>query len=435
MRCCVVTMLTALLANRPGYAQTSSDGSTDPITVDTELHDRVVELESEVASLRTQSRDDWLTQERADEIRELVANVIADADERVAMFDQSVTAGYDDHFFLASTDGNFRLEISGQLQMRFVYNHLDDSEDSDRSGFENRRTKLKFRGHIVDPRFSYSVSTAFDDDSGTFKLNDAYVAYEVSDEFAVRAGRFRSPLLREEDVSSKRQLLAERSLVARAFNQDRTTGVAIQYEQQAFRIHGAFMDVTREGSEDQSYIASARGEILLSGAWKQLKDFTSFRFDEPTIALGAGILFQEEDFKDPDEDDAQLLRWTADVSMEFGGANLFAAIVGNHMEEEDHDSLDQLGFVVQGGIFFTDDSELFAQYVWGDSDEAAADLSVLTVGINHYLAEHALKWTLDVGYAFSEVSDLWASGSAGYREDASGDDGQVVVRMQWQLLF
>lgn len=431
----IVAMVTARIADQSGYAQTASRADDDSLPLVAELLNRVADLELEMASMRAEQSDDWLTNQRADEIRGLITHVLADADKRTALFDQKVTAGYDDHFFLASTDGKFRLEISGQVQLRLVYNHLDDSEDSDRLGFENRRTKLKLSGHVINPRLRFSITGAFDDEDGGFALNGAYAAYAVTDEFSVRAGRFRSPLLREEDISSKRQLLAERSLVARAFKQVRTNGVALQYQQQAFRFRGAFMDATAKRFGDPSFIVSGRGEMLLSGEWHQLSDFTSFRSDEPTIALGVGALYQEVDFDDSKDNDTQLLRWTADVSMEFGGGNLFAAIVGNNVDEQEQDSLDQLGVVLQGGLFLTDDIELFSQYVWGDADGEASDLSVLTVGFNYYLAEHALKWTMDLGYAFNEVGGVWATKSAGYRKNDGGDDGQIVVRAQWQLLF
>ncbi|MHC4992220.1 MAG: porin, partial [Planctomycetota bacterium] len=196
-------------------------------------------LRSEVASLRAEldalkSQDEkWLTEKRSDEIRALVHDVLADADTRSSLLQDGMTAGWDKKFFLASADGNFRLNIEGQLQVRFVYNHQEtasgSSTDGDRWGFENRRTKLKFSGHVVDPSWQYLVQGAFDRDGGEFVLEDVEISKDLGNGWAVRFGQFKGPFMREELTSSKRQLAVERSLVNEAFNQDRTQGVELGY--------------------------------------------------------------------------------------------------------------------------------------------------------------------------------------------------------------
>lgn len=114
-------------------------------------------LMAEVAALKAQvaqlsAGEDWLTEQRADEIRGLVQDVLSDADTRASLLQSGMTAGWDKGFFLASSDGNFKLKLSGLVQVRFNYNNQDDSPvDDDRWGFENRRTRLKFAGHVVDP--------------------------------------------------------------------------------------------------------------------------------------------------------------------------------------------------------------------------------------------------------------------------------------------
>ena len=84
-------------------------------------------------------------------------------------------------------------------------------------------------------------------------------------------------------------------------------------------------------------------------------------------------------------------------------------------------------------MFVTDKWELFAQYLWGDADGEAVDLSVVTIGVNRYVVHHRLKWTADVGIGLSEVGGFWSSTGAGWRRDRTGEDGQVVVRAQLQL--
>ncbi|UCD75515.1 MAG: hypothetical protein JSV91_01080 [Phycisphaerales bacterium] len=399
------------------------------------MEQELAELKAELDALKTRRRTGWLMERRTEEIRNLVSDVLADADTRASLLENGVSAGYDDGFFIASPDGEFVLEISGRVQMRYVWSHQDDSEeDDDRSGFEMRRVKLGFDGTLP-PGVDFSFTGAFDRDEGVAELEDATIEFSLEEGTRIRLGRYRSPLQREYDVSSKRQLLVERSLIARAFKQDRTTGAGLKHEAESFRVALAFMDSDPGFIGDQGWQTSVRGELLLAGEWKQLKDFTSFPDDDPVAALGAGVLYRQDDLADPDESDFNLLRWTADVSIEFGGANLFAAVIGSHFDEDDEDRLDQYGFVVQGGVFIADDWELFAQYVWGEAAGEADELSLATIGFNRYVDEHNLKWTGDIGYALNEVGDLWESSGAGWREDTEGCDGQIVARLQVQLLF
>ena len=116
-------------------------------------------------------------------------------------------------------------------------------------------------------------------------------------------------------------------------------------------------------------------------------------------------------------------------------------MVGRHIDATGLD-LDQYGVVVQAGYFVSDQWELFGRYEWGDDDTAGPDLSILTAGVNYFFAGHRLKWGADVGVALNEVTGTWGDGFigaggdlAGWRTDAPGEKGQVVIRSQIQLLF
>ncbi len=145
----------------------------------------------------------WLAEARAEEIRVLVADVLADADARMALADGKQTAGWDDEFFLASADGKFRVEVSGQLQTRYVWNRRQSpTVQTTQAGFEVRRAKVKLDGHILTPRLGFTVGTAKVGATGVFVLQSFNIRYRLSDELRVFVGRARPPLLREEQVSS-----------------------------------------------------------------------------------------------------------------------------------------------------------------------------------------------------------------------------------------
>ncbi|MHC5028881.1 MAG: porin [Planctomycetota bacterium] len=434
----LATLLLALLPSCPATAATDPPPKLEAWStqdwmqaVDT-LQQQVGVLQDRVRML--ESGEAELTEERAKVMRELIGDVLADADTRAGLFADE-TAGYDDAFFIASADGDFRLEFSGQIQARYTYNRRDEPNNGDgtTSGFEMRRVKLKFSGDLGE-NVGFSIKGAFNRVTGSFLINDAVIKLDLDEGVRLQVGRARATILREEWVSSKRQLTVERSLVARRFRQLRTTGVALSKRTATTRFHIGVADTSQALFSTDGWLASTRLEFLMSGTWRELEDFTSFRDDTPTVMVGAGILYAESD-DGTLISNSELVRWTADVNMEFGGGTLFASVIGNHNDPDGGVSRDQYGVVVQGGYFVSNDMELIARYEWGDADGVTEDLSVITVGVNRYIVRHNLKWTVDIGYGLNEVGGFWSSSGAGWRTDRPGNDGQIVVRAQFQLLF
>ena len=445
-----------------GLSHAEIPGQSDRVR---QLEDRVAELEGLVEGLSADDKQ-WLTESRAAEIKSLVHDVLADADTRASLLQGGPVAGWDKGFKLASPDGNFLLQMEGQIQVRFGWNHRDDSSDDDRWGFELRRTKVTFKGHVVDPSWKYVIQGAFNRDTrayltgvdvnfdgedvstssssitGPFELEDAYIEKDLGGGWYVRAGQYKLPFLREELVSSKRQQLVERSLVNNAFSVVRSQGVEVGYAADMFRVMGDYSDGARMQNSsfltfDTEYAFTGRAEVLLAGDWKQHDDFASWRGDEFGLLIGGAIHYQAGEFGTT-ATEIDTLSWTFDAQAEFGGFNLFGAIVGRHLDFNSPAAadLDQIGFIVQGGFFVTEDIDLFGRFEWGDDDIAGnEELMILTVGFNKYFSKHQLKWTNDVGFAFDEVESTWATSGAGWQTDSNGADSQIVVRSQFQLLF
>lgn len=406
----------------------------------------IASMQAEVQSLRAtvdrlerERATGSLALQRADEMEALVMDVLADADSRASLLQAGVASGYDKGFFIASADGSFRLRINGRFHARFTYNHQDNSaEDDDRWGFENRRFRMSFQGHVIDPSWRYKIGGAFDRDSGVFETSDVYLAKDLGDGWELTAGQFKLPFQREWMVSPFRQLVADRSLVYGAFRVRRSDGVQISHECEKFSMKlavsdGANNDDTQAVDEDTEVALTGRVEWLVDGKWKQFKDFTGWTDDGFGLLLGAAGHWERDEYGSAAGPEEETISWTVDASAEFAGASLFAAVTGRSL---DTTGQTQWGGVLQGGFFLVPDKwDLFARFEYGDDDSAAENLSLLTVGVNRYFAQHNLKWTADLGYAFNPIADHWASSGAGYREDENGDDGQTVLRTQLQLLF
>jgi hypothetical protein len=426
---------------------------------DQDLRARIAQMEAELAKLQAQSGQEWLTEERAAEIRALVNDVLMDADTRASLLADNGTAGWDDSgFYLASADGNYRLDISGLIQFRYILNLQDDDEfvdnDSTRGGFENSRTKVIFSGNVVSPDTTYKVEGDFGQ-SGTFGLKDAWVKHQMDSGWYLQAGQFKGPFLREELVDAGMQQAVERSFINGVFTADRTQGIMLGTEGENFRFAASFNDGGRTPNTpalmyDTEYSFDARAELKTSGEWSQFDDFSSWNGGPSGVMFGlAGHIQKDEAGTSAGgvfgTTDATIWAVTGDVSVEFGGANLYGAIVYADLDD-DTASIDvnPLGVVAQGGIFLSDDIELFGRFEWGDHDVdlggAEEDLMLLTIGVTKFWAEHDLKWTTDVGFSFEPLDPVWSSvnpdmGLTGWRPDPTDDTDQIVIRSQLQLRF
>jgi len=422
------------LAGAPFVASATASESSD-------LHARLDAIERRIALLAAGEDDDAFEQRRAAEIRALARRIALDASTRSSFRSVDVVAGWDGHPFIASADGGFLLELAGRVQVRYVHNFQDgDDVDGSRGGFENRRTRVNFGGHVIDPTWEYTLQTGFDRSSGRLELLNAYLRKALDDGVYVQFGQQRPPFLRESTTSSGRQLAIERSLIHSAFGVGRSQGVEVGVERERFALRGAFSD--GDGGEnvgafveDTEYALSARAAWLPVGEWRGLRDFTSAPDDEPLLLFAAAAHYEVEEFGTSGPPETDDFRWQVEASAEFGGANAFATFVHRQLDRDGADTVDQFGVLLHGGVYITDDFEFFARYQWGDDDRSAADLHVVEAGFNRYFDRHDLKWTTDVGYAFDAVSDFFASGGAGWREDAPNEDGQLVVRSQLQLQF
>ncbi|MBG83393.1 MAG: hypothetical protein CMJ40_02475 [Phycisphaerae bacterium] len=84
------------------------------------LQARLEAAEAKIAQLSSQQDADWLTEQRSEEIREIVQDVLADADTRASLQGSNMSAGYDNGFVISSSDGKWKLRINGLLQNRWI---------------------------------------------------------------------------------------------------------------------------------------------------------------------------------------------------------------------------------------------------------------------------------------------------------------------------
>jgi len=440
----VASAFSTVALSTPRGSETPSAGGDEV----TQLRGLVTDLQRQVDELKAKNDNTWLTEARADEVRGLVQDVLADADTRVSLLQSGATAGYDSAFFIGSADGNYLLKINGQIQVRAVYNWQDDeaSSDSNRFGFENRRTKVQFLGHVFDPSWKYYIELDASRSGGGFSLGEnGWVEKDMGNGWAVRFGQFKPMYLREESVSSKKLLGVERSQVNAEFTAGTAQGVQAAYAADQWRVFASFIDGlqtanTAWSNEDTEYAFTSRAELLLQGDWKAVDDDNGWKGGDGALLLGAGLAYQNGEYGTISGPEVSNLGLTADITWKSNGWSVAGAVIYRRLETDTGSpadvDLDQIAFVIRGGFFVRDDIELYATYEWGDLDlDAVETLSTITVGVNKYWNKHNLKWQTDLGFGLDEVDSEWATDSAGWRADPDGEEGQVVFRSQFQLLF
>jgi hypothetical protein len=438
-------------------------------------------LRDEVAQFRSERGENFMSEQRAAEIQAVVADVLADADTRASWLANGMTAGHENgSFFLASADGSFVLKIGGQVQARYLLNSRDGAGvDGWESGFSMRRVKLNFSGHVASPKLEYVVQLAANRDSGVVELEDAMLAYQLQDGLRIWAGRFQDIFAREAMMSSKRSQTVDRSAVANIFaaNDGYVEGVGLQWDAapDALKLYATINDGLNSGtpggagpgflnggndfaSDAADFAASARAEWKLAGDWKETADVVSWGANgdgdrDLHAFIGAGLHYEVGETGDGQASamTAQIgpydsfVQWTVDALVKCSGLGVMGSIYGWHFDATTGSAIgdtDHYAATIQAGYMVIPDRlEPFARYEWIDVDSAlgANELSIVTVGANYYFAGHRAKLTGDVVWALDNINSLNTLGTGlsgiGLLGDASGEEDQLVGRLQFQLLF
>lgn len=453
-----------------------------------ELRATVERLTTRVNELERADGEQWLSEERAAQIREVVTDVLADAEARSSYQSDGVLAGYAPGrgFFLQSADGDYSLRIAGQIQTRYTLNQAGDQRTE--YGFQLRRARLDFEGNIIDRTWTYKLQAGFARSSNVpvggsnsdFRLEDAWIEKDLGDGFAVRVGQFRAPWLQEDLVSSRRQLAVERSLLSGYFQQNFNRGLQLRWQSQRVRLRAwtgngirtpfatraSLVQGSSWNTDPTAYSFVGRGEIKFGEAgWRDFSDFNSFRGGAVGVMLGLSGFIQryEQSFLGGLANASLVSGATADVTVNFGGASLFAYGVWENGEDATSflpprtpiGTQNPWGLLVQGGYFVTDDVEIFARYehgVLGASGRGPSggvlvpyeddQLDLITVGFNWFLRGNDLKFTFDWGLNLATLGlpeyapiGYGSNPGAGYRPDLPGEELQWSLRAQIQLLF
>ena len=434
-----------------------------------------VEAQSrEIAQLRTDQEGAWLNQRRSEEIKALVRAVLSDADTRASLTAGGPSAGSNrKHFFLASADGSFLMNIGGLVQVRYVANFRATAAHSasldNESGFEMRRIKIAFGGHVSDPRILYKVQLTVDRATQVVGLDDVWLGYRLADGLMVFGGEFQDRFSQEGSMSGGRTQTADRSAVDAMFanNDDYVQGIGLDWRPlEALRIGATYNDGMKSGnfsttatnltwnSTAAEYAVSGRVDVKLAGDFRNSADVEAWTgIDSPQVFVGGGIHYEHakagnaappEPAFIPAIPYGELTIWTADALLKYRGLGLMATGFGLYTGgSTGAEPTSNYAATVQGGYFVIPDVlEPFVRYEYIHPDpilSGAHDLHLVTAGANWFLHGHHAKFTVDVVWALNNINSASVLGtslsSIGLLMDDPGATDQVALRAQFQLLF
>ena len=340
------------------------------------------------------------------------------------------------------------VKVWGFLQFRYVLNHREDvpDDEDDALGFQMSRTRLYVDSKIT-PDISGRVRFTFNRGTGNAGLDQAYGNFNLPEQFKLRVGQFGLPLFRDEYISAEKQLAVNSSATNILFNQGQVQGLQLSREFDSWRFWAAYTDGLRSGNTDftdpneADYALTGRAEWKITGdSWARFDDYTSFPGSEFAAMLGfAGHTEQGSQLASGQFVD-QLVYLTADLGLEGDGWNAFVSGVFTWVDGSSTGWNTLGGFIIQGGFFVSERTELFARYdlAFADPDDPnLSDFGTITAGFNHYFipASHALKFTANILYFLDEqaTSPINPDTNVGLLDSA--ENGQWAIQAQMQLVF
>ncbi|MCC6580644.1 MAG: hypothetical protein IT440_09390 [Phycisphaeraceae bacterium] len=456
----VASMLTLVLlcGTRAAWADATTAAVSDEVRqlrVELEnMRQSNEQLRQQVSQIQASSNENWLSERRQEEVKQLVREVLSDADTRASLLEGGMNAGYvpGKGFILSAEDGSFLMNIYGQMQIRYMWTDRKDpgaGQDAGENGFTLRRMKVGFKGYIGSPKIEYTMLLASDRDTGNTQLEEGFVTFAVMDNLAARLGRFKAPFTREYMTSTTKNFALEGSYLDALYSAGYVEGAALIYTADTVRLICSVNDGSGSGNaasakdfanDATDFAATGRADVKVMGDWKQWEEMTCWSTDKPAMFLGAAAHYQTTETGRANAgglENDNLFAWTVDGSYKASGWNIYGAFVGLHWLVDapaaGAGDLDHYGWVVQGGYqVIPDKLEPYARFEVVDIDGAEV-CKIITLGANYYLNKHNAKFTVDILWALDQVPA--GSTGVGLLADAVNQDNQICLRGQFQLLF
>jgi len=428
--------------------------AAEPTTQPTpaELMEQIKQLQSKVQELEKKQDTQSQAAHQA-EVDRVVAELEKDAQKRSQWLPpESLQAGYENNrFFLRSADGNFLLRPWFQWQVRNVTNFSENNGDYDvQNGFEIRRMKFGFDGNMFTPKLTYQFNWATNRNSGVPELENAWVRYQLTEEWGLLGGQFQDPFAHESLVSSKYGLAADRTLGTDVFTggENYVQGVEAIYTRPTWRAYAAFTDGARNDfnqnfqdfpTNNADFGTAARFEYKVMGDWKDYIEFSPYNLKKDLLVFGGAL-----DYTEAGNTGAFMQTVDAQYNVT-SGWTFYTAFIGRYVNDAPVSAatpapaqFDGYDWTVEAmvGYMLNRNWQPYLRYSYMHLTQQEVpglqnDVNEFTAGINYYWYGQAAKFTIDFVY-YPNGSPVNDTGSGVLANDG---ENEFLLRAQFQLLL
>lgn len=365
---------------------------------------------------------------------------------------------FKDGLGISTPDSSWTLNFRFRMQLRAQMN-TTSGEDLNPQSFNAMvaRTRLIFRGNMMNPKFGYYLQLAFSSNDQGFTANnvtainnnpniirDAVFFYRPNTTIEFGFGQTKLPGNRERVVSSGSLQFFDRSITNAAFNIDRDFGLFCYTNHQIkdggiVRLRGAIS--TGEGRNiqrsDNGLCYTGRVEYLPFGNFKNNGDYfegdieretkpklsvaATYSFNEKAVRTNGQIgndLFQPRNLKSIFAD--VMFKYKGfGVMVEYMGRSTDSSVTYNAARTQKSLVVTGTGWNTQVSYCFKNNIELAGRFaIVSPHEEVKASVNEqyqATFGISKYFNKHKFKIQGAVNYfnnynlaTQKQVSDLWA---------------------------
>lgn len=326
--------------------------------------------------------------------------------------------GWKDGFFLASSDGNYLLKISGFLDFKFAYQELKGAPDEYAFSIPLARAVLK--GNLFSPAFKYVFIV--DVGKGAVQLAYYFADYTFAPALTLRAGQQRRPFSRLAINSPELSQFVTPNATIRTFGDAIDLGIMLhnghptqgfEYAVGVFNGTGYKSNFTGDVTVDP---ATGKGTVQ-NGAFSNIP-----KRMRPELLARVGFnhggidAYTESDFEgggfraalaaasyvtfNSDHANKSAICATSDGVVKYHGFSSNAAVyicsrqAGTTFRDREYEAV---GGSFEAGYMVTPRFEPVARYTVIDPKHVNNDTHMLTAGLNTYFYGHALKWQNDLG--------------------------------------
>ena len=348
---------------------------------------------------------------------------------------------------ISSQDELFSLTTRLRAQMRYT---LDQEESGLSHGFQLRRARLAFNGHMFDKgntfKFELAVSPrdiGLKSDNSVSKspLLDWYFHFKQLRDLNIRVGQYKIPYSHQRVVSSGNLQLVDRSIANGEFNLDRDIGFDLRSKDLFglgfLRYYAGIY--TGEGHStyengDLGMLYLGRLEVLPFGMFKDYSETAFKRSSKVKLKIGVAAAYLEDAKKNKgiigsvpaDGGTTDTLNANADMIFRYSGLSLEGAFFWregtrnpgeNRLPIPVEEPRNGTGYYAQTGYLIPNNpielSARFGQVMSSGANSSLNNRSEAGGALSYYFAHHAMKLQADYFRYWS--GDAIESGSDQFR--------------------